>query len=500
MSYGNPVNTNRWAADNVPHNKRVNLYPGGSQTTSVDLIGPFPYQLVETRTGTNSTGDSIPLEKPHPRFVQVTKYVRKKVPKKPVYKLKTVRTKLGFKTEKILVKNPRPKRARKALVGPPRPKVFNPLNYDSYKVIQMRDSHQQYMKVYRDPNPLSYTTYVLPSNFRSISAVRLVQNGPVIDVYKYTYSGSLWHNFRAVPVSTLMGVHAQNYTHAESTRFVAVKNQLQNELLAKATDWFATVEAGLAQMFAERAQTWKLYRDSIYRLVTTARHVRKGNLAAARRTLLPKGSKDLANDRLAYSYGVKPLIGDIQDIAKMMTQAPVVYETFRRSKRVDMPRELIQTTSALGCTTKVYESGVVELKYKIIAEMRRPGAEFHRFGVLPLSLMWELTPWSFVIDKFLPVTDALRQVESSLTVIPKKIIRTTVYRRKIEIVLKVSGTHHTSYIWNATTLTYYINSMSVKREILSSLPSIDICTPVRSPLSDDFLLNAAALLRQFIRK
>jgi hypothetical protein len=268
--------------------------------------------------------------------------------------------------------------------------------------------------------------------------------------------------------------------------------------LVKFTEYCAGVQAGIGQITAERKQTYSLLQEALSRLASTAVHVRKGRIHRAYEELFPKSFKGVANFQLAMQFGVKPLISDINDIVELSSGSlDFNTEAFRRRRKRSFPRELLSTTTNGGVTTNVYESGSVEVKYRIVARVKAgPVLSALKLGLGPLSLAWELTPWSFVVDWLLPVGDAIEQAEMLTAVEPTSITRTTVIRRIVEVEKTFSGAAGNGYTWNLARTYARFDYFSCQRQLLPSLPAVQVFVLDERPLRNQRLFNALALLRQ----
>lgn len=128
--------------------------------------------------------------------------------------------------------------------------------------------------------------------------------------------------------------------------------------------------------------------------------------------------KRLANHWLEYTYGWSPLVSDvygaIQALHKGVTGAGTeVTATVGRGQSVDD-----FTHGANVDNFNLFNQGSKSLGYKasITGTVTNPNARtLNELGLLnPLALAWELMPYSFVVDWFLPVGDVLASLTSEV--------------------------------------------------------------------------------------
>lgn len=170
---------------------------------------------------------------------------------------------------------------------------------------------------------------------------------------------------------------------------------------------------------AQGKQTVRLLSDNLGRLGRAALALKRGDFAGAARCLgvsPRKGSKlkpsDISGRWLELQYGWLPLLSSSYEAMKAFAEianGPRKF-LFRSSRRRKATWEL--STAPTTCTLRVEGYVRTALQYEMYEEMsmsRQLGLED------PLSIAWELTPWSFVVDWFFPFGNYL----SLLNQIPK---------------------------------------------------------------------------------
>lgn len=185
----------------------------------------------------------------------------------------------------------------------------------------------------------------------------------------------------------------------------------------RAMDSVADASINLAQAFAERAQTSSLILDTASRLARAMVAVKRRDGAGAARALglgkPRKMSGNVANDWLALQYGWLPLLSDVHGAAELLAkkntaQPPLIIGRGTGRDSLDNQSRTFDAADIgsfkMDLTDQQISSKCV-LRFKVTNELLRTG---HQTGITnPLLLGWELVPYSFVVDWFLPVGDFL---------------------------------------------------------------------------------------------
>jgi hypothetical protein len=172
-----------------------------------------------------------------------------------------------------------------------------------------------------------------------------------------------------------------------------------------------TVHVG--NIIAERKQTMDLVQSSVQRILQLIKAKKNIFKAAAS---YAKNSKQIASDILAFKFGVEPLMNDIQTFAKYLDDSsdePIITVRANTGAAKNIPLKVVT-----GSFTFV---GFVEISYTVKCVVDNPALRtLSEFGLInPLEILWEVTPWSFVIDWFFPVGDWISNKTSDCGIVFK---------------------------------------------------------------------------------
>jgi hypothetical protein len=296
--------------------------------------------------------------------------------------------------------------------------------------------------------------------------------------------------YSAYPISASTGEYAAAVSAATSKAISRLADRAKNQ------------SVNLAQFIAERKQTAKLFAETVVRVAKAVRSLKQGQVTSAWRSLFPPSSKQLANDFLAWQFGVKPLISDIEGAAKMLAVGPPKLEfDIIVKKRVDFEPEHATENQLRPIPVKsiLSSNGYVEVTYKFRVRCQIPALKNLSslgFGNLA-SLAWELTPWSFVIDWALPIGNYINSLDSfdGLEVLYG---HKTVFSRKNTSISRDYGGYVDGYEYDAKSVSRSFVQTECTRTLMSEFPSIELPS-LKDPTSTTHILDMLALLRQMKR-
>lgn len=252
----------------------------------------------------------------------------------------------------------------------------------------------------------------------------------------------------------------------------------------------------------EASQTADLIANTAKKVLTSARQLRRGNWQDATRTLLGSGGKphkgrpkslnqtDLANFWIELQYGWLPLLSEIEEAQKALLalrqKQSVIYRV-RASTRTPF-----LSNPQLDQGMRTVTVGIKAKFYDVLTAAQSTG--IHN----PLNVLWELTPWSFVVDWFVPIGTWLDNL--SLLGTLDKSVSTTVFRKtefRYEVKTFLTGTYNTISVAGGK---YAYQKVNLQRSGYVLNPPLvgPSMKTMRKALSLGHLQNAAALIQQQI--
>lgn len=204
--------------------------------------------------------------------------------------------------------------------------------------------------------------------------------------------------------------------------------EANNKAALKFNERLSSIKVNYAQFFGERKQVAKMFEDTAFRIVRAASSLRRGDLTGFTRSLslsardrkrASRGwssvtrtpySKRIANHWLEYQYGWKPLLSDVYGSAELLARQAVSPRKPHGSVRIKIPISKTATINGprsglphfvLDYQASLQMSVTVQADYVLEDEGSAILAET---GISnPLALAWELLPYSFIVDWFVPV-------------------------------------------------------------------------------------------------
>lgn len=270
----------------------------------------------------------------------------------------------------------------------------------------------------------------------------------------------------------------------------------ESRALSKVYDKLKSDHVHVGNIIAERAQTIKLIADIIKAV--------KNPLLAAKRANL----KTISDNLLAFQFGIRPLLNDAYSAG---TQLAKILDS-EKSDRI-----MVYASSSGNCQstskTPTFSSGFkiydtfVEANYqaevRYVLEYKISNAPLNQLQALglvnPAEIAWEVMPWSFVVDWFLPLGNWLANLnaDAGLTFVTgtKSVVTTDTYS-----IAKVG-----SYGFNVSES----NSRQIRafgsetrrtktRTVLTSRPVVPF-PEFKSPVSFYHIAESLALLVQRLR-
>lgn len=260
----------------------------------------------------------------------------------------------------------------------------------------------------------------------------------------------------------------------------------------------------VAMMIAERRQSVSMVTNTVKRLATSALYLKRGDLTRAVRsfggdpsTARKLRGKDIGSQWLELQYGWKPLLSDVHGLMERTHQREVHgVRTFRASDKAfeRVPSGVLNIANKdISTATKM-----VIHRYTLRVQPDWLLLEPSALGVTdPLTIAWELVPWSFVVDWFLPVGKYLGQLSAdhgwNFFDGDESVLYQTASKASVAGTIPASSG---AYIGTKTRTGEV--SYEYTRFGRSPLTRIPPCPPIRlkNPVSLDHFWNSIALLSQ----
>jgi hypothetical protein len=276
--------------------------------------------------------------------------------------------------------------------------------------------------------------------------------------------------------------------------------------IGKAIDNVQEMKVNLAQMIAERKQVVNTITNIVQRLAQAAISVKRRDyrgvmdaLGLARRPKAFSGS--LSKDWLAVQYGWRPLLADIKGLAEIAAESqfkrPIKIRAQGYAKRstdgYTASTDLLGLVDGAEFTFEESETRVkVILEFFVYNDWIREG---NRLGLdNPLLLAYELTPYSFVLDWLLPVSEFIKRLNYDSGLIYERGLATTFSSQKSQVVVR-SGGYMSGGLQCAMSggTVAQATGVRVDRDILLTLPRAPL-PGFKDPVSTEHFFNALALL------
>jgi hypothetical protein len=286
-----------------------------------------------------------------------------------------------------------------------------PPNKPTFEKIYWRDPYKGKLHTYkrRLDKPVRTKT-----DYHPYSCTIIGRNSGWFQIDRYAYG-----QLDSITVTTTLGAFGDGYSYVGGNEWganddLALINQLREKIVGS--------DFNLGVFLGESHEMLTLIGGSATRIFQSLRYLKRGNIVGAAHALgakppkghfTPKGVRtDMANAWLELQYGWLPLLKDAKSAAEMLAKQlefPLV-ATYRVKRRKAVP--LSAVSSAFTGS-----AGYRETRGQLIARVSE-GNVAQLVGLLdPASVAWELLPWSFVADWFMPIGDYLsaRSFVNSIT-------------------------------------------------------------------------------------
>jgi len=254
-------------------------------------------------------------------------------------------------------------------------------------------------------------------------------------------------------------------------------------------------QISLGASIAEGRQTIDMFAGLVSQFARAAYQAKRGNFSAIP-NILGMSSRDIltgkfaANKWLEYQYGWKPLMSDIADSQQKVHEVLLKDYILIGSKSTSAEN----VDSSDGSTGRRVLKSKISVKTQIKAKISNPALHsISSWGLInPVSIAWELVPFSFVVDWFMPVGNTLNAASAGVGLTFLGGSRMTKYLAE--------------YAWTGSSLSgagatvispglVVGKTYDVQRDIYHEFPRAKFYADT-TPFSTPRVGNAAALLRQ----
>lgn len=285
-----------------------------------------------------------------------------------------------------------------------------------------------------------------------------------------------------------------------TTNTDCIRSLLAAETRAKKQyfDNLAKQEVHVGNIIAERHQSLKMLKDLLERVSNLLVKRDKLSLAAliGGKT---KGdiTKKLSNDFLMFQFGLRPLMSDIFGTLEILA-----------SKSYDV--ESYYTVRSQGKHTTTYKSGTkvitVKTKCRFVVDYNVDNkvlATLHSIGLVnPLEIAWEVLPWSFVVDWFLPIGAWVHALETNTGLTFKRGTKSTTITSEYSQPYRKITNNLPGYpagYGNSEMIGRSVAVAEKKVRVLLTQPPDLMFPSMKNPFSAYHLAEALALIRQRFR-
>lgn len=276
-------------------------------------------------------------------------------------------------------------------------------------------------------------------------------------------------------------------------------------LLGKLQDEISGQRWNAAVSIAESQKALQMIRESATKIYTSIRFARKGNFKRAFQVIAGavkphnpaikarrKHTADVvAGNWLELQYGWVPLLKDAESAGAFLGTAMNRPQVFTVTARYKRNANIGNNTTVFGETVASYGKQKCYVRGQVKARISETSWAQLAGLTDPASVVWELVPYSFVVDWFVPIGDylAARQLSGALT---------GTFTKSTKSVLDVGST-------TVLAQSYWIvvggdpNAFRLKRvQFIRSPMSLDVPLPGFKPLGEvaswRHTANAVALL------
>lgn len=349
------------------------------------------------------------------------------------------------------------------------------------------------------PNRLSTTSYSV-SNDNALNGSCTGRSGA--DKGTGTMIGKgIMQGLYCWPGITSFGVDVSQFRSVPSSA-LSWANTIDRGVLSKLYTNAQSNYANVANMLATAGQTTDMIASLLDSGISIARTIKKLDVKRAQSYFrkefgeVRKFARQISDLWLQWTYGVAPLIDDVNKIAKKASSRKDVVR-FRAVEHTVLRNSQSYTTG--GSRIFIAQDCEVFVKHQVLMNTTVSIPKLamqHGFGT-PLATFWEVIPYSFILDWFYPLGDYLssHKVFSSGV---KSYHKSYLYKTstKISSYPLYKGTGVTTFDWSAGEMTANIKHVQFVRTPLAYPPAMPTPRFSIGGFTQGRALNALALVLQ----
>lgn len=357
---------------------------------------------------------------------------------------------------------------------------------------------------YVKPNSLQFFTTELTHQSTGSSTLTYVQ----YPGFTRTISGNLTEI--RIPTADLIwgGTDGQGFsvkTYLESNPGNLVQNfipDISDRALNKLYSNMKGMNVNAAVALAEGNKTLQMIADTANKVAKSLLLAKKGNFLGALHALGITSAKSGSGNYLQYVYGLRPLLQDLDGLMKHIAERHMMNETFKISGvsgryGLALDNLRLHNYDFVG-RSELYDRYDIIVKYTATCRINN-GLAFRELTTLgltnPWEVAWELVPFSFIADWFIPIGKALSALDAFANVDVESVHKTTIIKRHVSSVTKIGGSDPYGGKWSSSSSAWVVNGVSVTREVLQTIPPLPMPS-FKNPLSKEHITNSIALFFQ----
>lgn len=291
------------------------------------------------------------------------------------------------------------------------------------------------------------------------------------------------------------------------SEIASIDSALQTKLRMKIKD----TKVNLWQVYAEREQVARMIGTNATRIAAAILALKKGNIGKAADYLGVKAgqrkskrharrrrrdqAKAIAQGWLELQYGWKPLLSDIYGACEELarTSNNEIRERVHGSTRVERTDERVIDEGGY----RVFEQRALTYTVRYGVDFAISTGSLHKLSQIgalnPALIAWELLPWSFVVDWFIPIGDYISSFDATVGCTFKDGYKTTCEKTLVTRVISANALAIDAWTKRSGNWSNSKERTTIQRSKLSAFPAVT-APQLKNPISVTHMFNALSLL------